>query len=60
MVMLEDGTPHGEQVGMAPARQGPKTVRYHVIEEPGTLIYYFCNVNHHDQFGQTGILRVTG
>jgi hypothetical protein len=60
MVMLENGSPDGEQVGMAPARQGPRTVSYRVHEAPGTLIHYFCNVNHHDQFGQTGILRVTG
>jgi hypothetical protein len=60
MVMIENGTPDGQQVGMTPARQGPKTVSYRVTEPPGTLIHYFCNVNHHDQFGQTGILRVTG
>ena len=59
MVMIEDGTADGRQVGMAEARKGPTTVTYRVTEPPGTLIHYFCNVNHHDQFGQTGILRVS-
>ena len=58
MVMLEDGTVDGRRVGMAAARKGPTTVSYTVTEPPGTLIRYFCNINHHDQFGQTGILRV--
>jgi hypothetical protein len=60
MIMIENDTADGRQVGMAASRKGPTTVSYHVTEAPGTLIHYFCNINHHDQMGQTGILRVTG
>jgi hypothetical protein len=60
MVMIENGTSAGRPVGMAPARQGPTTVFYKVTEAPGTFIHYFCNINQHDQYGQTGILHVTG
>ncbi|HEY2834245.1 MAG TPA: hypothetical protein VGJ14_17605 [Sporichthyaceae bacterium] len=60
MIMIENGTPDGQQIGMAAARKGPTTVSYKVTDAPGTLIHYFCNINRHDQFGQTGILRVIG
>jgi hypothetical protein len=58
MVMIDDGSAGGRKVGMAEARKGPTTVTYRVTEPPGTLIHYFCNVNSHDQLGQTGVLRV--
>jgi hypothetical protein len=60
MIMIENGTPDGQKVGMAQARKGPTTISYQVTQPPGTLIRYFCNINHHDAFGQTGILRITG
>jgi hypothetical protein len=58
MVMVEDGSAMGRKVGFAAARKGGTTVTYRVTQAPGTLIHYFCNVNNHDQFGQTAILRV--
>jgi hypothetical protein len=58
MVMIEDGSADGRQVGFAAARKGETKVTYQVAEPKGTLIRYFCNVNRHDQFGQTGLLRV--
>ena len=58
MVMLEDGTAMGKKVGFAAAREGETKVTYQVTEPAGTLIRYFCNVNSHDQLGQTGVLRV--
>lgn len=58
MVMIEDGTAMGVRVGMAKARSGATSVTYKVTEAPGSLIRYFCNINSHDQLGQTGILRV--
>lgn len=57
-VMIEDGTAEGRHIGMAKARSGETTITYKVTEAPGTLIRYFCNINGHDQFGQTAILRV--
>jgi plastocyanin len=57
-VRFENGTPDGEKIGAARARNGPTAIGVTITQKPGELIRYFCSVNNHYQTGMTGILRV--
>jgi plastocyanin len=57
-VRFENGTPDGEKIGAARARNGPTTISVTITQKPGELIRYFCSVNNHYQTGMTAILRV--
>ena len=61
-VRFENGKPEGgKRVGFAMARQSvPQVITFRVPKSSaGRTLRYFCNVNSHWMFGQTGALKVT-